>query len=414
MDALLFIPVAVILVGAYFLLRLRFFIFRPKKMCSDIVALVKKPRALKSLSLALAGTLGVGNIIGVAVGIGIGGAGSVFWLALSAIPAAAIKYSESILASSEGEGCGMMSVMCSTLGSRGERMASIYAFLLVLLAFFMGAGLQCASFAEVGSLLFGIPAGLIGVALIIPVIPILFLGISRIKSVTAVFVSTASVLYIVMSLYVIFLHAGKIPEAFGLILSEAFTPDGIKGGVAGAVSLHALREGFCRGVLSNEAGLGTSSLAHEAESGYTPHEAGIVGVLEVVFDTAVLCPLTALMLLCAGDPSQPTASGYVFSAVKCGGVVFEYIFLASLFCFAFSTVVCWSSYGALSYSYLFGKKRGVFRFLFCLSLPLGAVLGSSSLVTLIDYITLPLAVLSMLTVMKNSDRVIALSEFRKY
>ncbi len=408
MNVLLLLPVSVISVGIYLLIKLRFFVIRPRALCKDVKTLLKKRGAFKNLCLALSGTLGVGNIVGVAVGLRIGGAGSVFWLVMSAIPAAVIKYAESTLAVFEGGRWGMMSVICESFPRSGRRISVIYAFLVLLLSFGMGAALQCASFSEVFGEIFNTPPVIFGLLLIIPTLPMLFLRASKIKDVTAVLVSTASIIYIFMSLFLIIQNGEQLPSVLREIADGAFNAEAVGGGVLGALSSHALREGFCRGILSNEAGLGTSALAHSSDVGYTAHEAGVVGVLEVVFDTAVLCPLSALVLLTSGIKDVESPVKYVFSAIGRGGAVFEYVFAVSVFLFAFSTVVCWISYGKCAHRYLYGKRIGSFPFVFLLSLPLGALSGSEFLVLMLDYVMLPMAVISMLTVMKNSDKVIKL------
>ncbi len=412
MNVLFLIPVTVIAVGSYLLFRLGFFIFRPRRLVSDVRGLLRKRGALRNMMLALAGTLGVGNIVGVAVGLRIGGAGSVFWLVISAIPAAVIKYAESSLATADSAHFGMMSVIEASFPRTGARMASIYAFFVLLLSFTMGAALQCASFSEVFSVIFNTPAVVFGILLAVAALPILFFGASGIKKATTVFVTTAALVYIFAALYLIFLGRHELPSAVSAIINGAFDIDAVGGGALGALTSRALREGFCRGILSNEAGLGTSALAHSGEVGYTPHEAGLVGVIEVILDTAVLCPLTALVLLTLGDRSAHGATEYIFSAVRAGGAVCEYAFAASLFCFAFSTVICWIAYGSSAYSYLYGAGRVKFRIIFAASLIVGSLVGSSFVVFTVDYIMLPLAVISMLTVMKSSDRVASLYRSR--
>lgn len=394
------------------LVRLRFFIFRPKTLFCEVRGLLGKNGAFKNLCLALSGTLGVGNIVGVAVGLKIGGAGSVFWLMLSAVPAAVIKYSESTLAASGG-GKGMMCVIESSFNKMGRGAARVYAFFALLLSIFMGAGLQCASFTEIFGSLFGISEFFPLVIIFIPTVLVMFFGTAKIKNFTALSVSTASVVYVFSSLYLIFLGRSNLPSALADIFACAFTTRATVGGVGAALVTHALREGFCRGILSNEAGLGTSAMAHATDARYTPHEAGLIGVLEVIFDTAILCPLSALMLLTSGDARLHDPIAYVLSAIEKGGDAIEYLFAVSIFCFAFSTVICWISYGSLAFSYLFGKRGGVFAFLFLLALPVGTIMGASLLVSLIDYVMLPLAVICAVTLIKNSDRAVRLYRSKK-
>ncbi len=410
MDVLLFIPVAVTLVGVYLLVRLHFLPLRPIKLFGDTRKLLKKKGAFGSLSLALAGTLGVGNIVGVSVGLISGGAGSVFWLVISAIPAAAIKYCESVLAvGSKSELPGMMGVM-SPSPRTGHALASLYALLVLLLSFFMGAAFQSASFAETFGEVFEVSPSLFGPLMLVPTLPILFFDVKKVKDVTAVLVSAASVCYVFMAIYIIFLFRENIPDAVRSIFTSAFTARAGFGGAVGATVMHTVREGFCRGILSNESGLGTSSLAHGSEALYSPHGAGVVGVLEVIFDTVILCPLTALMLLVGAVGDYSSSVEFLLSAIRPAGAAFEYLFVVSVFLFAYSTVVCWSAYGKTCFSFLFPKGVFLFRVIFALFVLFGASMGSRLSVTVIDYLMLPIAALSLFTVIKSSDRAVALSK----
>ena len=411
MDILFLIPILVITVGLYLAVRLRFFYLLPRRFFGELARLLSKRGALKNLSLALAGTLGVGNIVGVAVGIKVGGAGSVFWLALSAIPAAAIKYAESSLAL-DSCGRGVIDSVRSAFPRGGRILSPVYAACVLVLALFMGAGLQSAAFSSTLSSLIPISHLATGLALMILALPFVFFGVSRVKDATALFVSSATVVYVALAIGVIFISRDRLPSAVGEIVRGAFEPRAPIGGALGFLTNTALKEGFLRGILSNEAGLGTSSLAHAEGSEYTPHEAGLIGITEVFADTLVLCPLTALMLLSAGGPTAPDAASYVLSAIERGGAVSEYLFAASLFFFAFSTVISWSTYGRVACISLSRRLLTPFRVAFLASVVLGAVLGAEALVMAVDLSMLPLAVISLSTVIKSSDRVIALSESR--
>lgn len=413
MNIMLIIPVLVAVVGAYLCFKVGFFFLNPKRMLRDIAALLSRRGAVKNLSLALAGTLGVGNIVGVAVGIRIGGAGSVFWLMLSAIPAAAIKYAESSLAL-DSCGRGVIDSSKRAFPRIGRVLSPLYAVFVLALALAMGAGLQSASFASTFSALLPVSELTLGVALMLLALPFVLFGVSRVKDATALFVSAASLVYIALAGAVIFISRENVPSAVRAVFEGAFRNDAALGGFLGALSSRALKEGFLRGILSNEAGLGTSSLAHSEDSEYTPHEAGVVGVLEVFADTLVLCPLTALMLLAAGDTGEESAVGYVLSAVRVGGAVAEYLFAAALFFFAFSTVICWGTYGRTACLAFAPRLEWLFRAAFLAAVAVGAVLGAEALVGAVDVIMLPLAVISLLTVIKGSDRAAALSECGKH
>lgn len=404
------IPLLVIFAGIYISCKVRFFYLNPKIMLKSLGGILSKHGALGSLSLALAGTLGVGNIIGVAVGIRVGGAGSVFWLVLSAVPACAIKYAESALAADCASHSGMTGLIKSTFGRFGSASALIYSLFTVLLSLFMGAGLQSASFTSTLASLVPVSHLSIGIVLVILALPFVFFGMQRIKNATSLFVAAATSLYIILALIVIFPAREALPSVFCLIFTEVFNGSAAAGGVLGFSVSYALKEGFLRGILSNEAGLGTSSLAHADSACYTPHEAGVIGVLEVVCDTVILCPLTALMLLVAGDGTAPDAVSYVLSAVRRGGTIAEYLFAVALFFFAFSTVICWATYGRVACKSTFSQLEIPFRIAFLVFVLLGALTGAEMLVGAVDFIMLPLAVISISAVIKSSDRVSTLSE----
>lgn len=402
------IPIAVCLVGTVLLFKLGGKIFLPWRFFRDAARLLKKKGGAKNLSLALAGTLGVGNVVGVAVGIEVGGAGSVFWLAVSAVPCAVIKYAESSLALDFG-GFGMASVSRESFPRFGAAVSSVYTVSLLILSLTMGAGLQSAAVSESLGKLFGAPPLLFAILLAVLALAVMLFGRKRIRDVTSVLVPAAAIIYVLLAVFSIAANSEKIPDALRAVAEGAFTRDAALGGCLGTVLSLSFREGFLRGILSNEAGLGTSSIAHSEGSSYTPHEAGIVGILEVTCDTLLLCPLTALMLLVSGDPSSPGAVEYLFSAT--GGGVFGCLALAvSVFFFAFSTVVSWIFYGSGAQERSFPRLGILFKFLFLVFLLLGGALGSRAFVGAVDLIMIPLAAISLATVLKNSDRAVTLSE----
>ena len=412
MNILLLIPILVCITGVYLLFKIKFFFLNPKRFSKEVGGLLGKEGAVGNLSLALAGTLGVGNVIGVSAGILVGGAGSVFWLIVSAIPAAAIKYAESSLAR-DSQGAGVITSSRAAFPRLGKILSPIYALFAVLLAFFMGAGLQSASLTSVISSLLPVSRITLGIALAVVTLPFIFFGAKIAKGAAALFVFAASAIYIFISLYLIILNRENLPSAVHAIFKGAFTGRGVLGGFLGTFTSLAFREGFLRGILSNEAGLGTSAFAHDESAGYTPHGAGVVGILEVYADTLVLCPLTALVLLTATDSDNLGAVDFVLSAISKGGAVFEYLFAVSLFFFAFCTVICWGCYGKV----ICGTSHPAFLKIFTVTFPVsvifGALFGAEFFIVATDLVMLPLAVISLLTVIKSSDRVKTLSESDK-
>lgn len=415
MNFILFLPPIVTLAGTYMLCKTDFFfIFHPFRTAAKLLSPLKDKSARRSLSLALAGTLGIGNIVGVAVGIIVGGAGSVFWLLVSALFAMVLKYSETSLAAGfkvGGHG-GMAIVIKNSFSKFGTPLSKIYAFLCLMLSLVMGAALQSAAVAECALDALGVPGKAFGVIFVALVLISVAGGACVIERITVVVIPLAAAAYLALTLFVIGENFSRLPDVFRLIISSAFSAKSIGGGVFGFFTSVGMREGFARGLLSNEAGAGTSSMAHSRASLH-PAAAGLLGMCEVLFDTVLLCLITALAILL----SVPNPSSYsdgmslVFESI---GSVFGrtsgYLLLFSIFSFAYSTVICWYYYGCECKSFLFPKSRIPLLPIYLLSVYLGFVVSLNSFVYIADLVLLSLTVLSVSAVMKNSDRIAALSE----
>lgn len=414
MDFRLVLPLAVTLFGTYLLFKLKFFfILHPVKTSRNILSAVKEGEGVKGLCLALAGTLGVGNIIGVAVGISVGGAGSVLWLLFSSVFATVLKYSESTLGAecSECGHGGMSYVIRNAFLKTGVPLSIIYAVLCLLLAFFMGAALQSASAVECIGESFGISRTMLAPVLIFLLVPALLKGADRIESITAIVIPLSTLIYIFLSLSAIIKGIEHIPEVLSSVVRDAFCPRGAAGGLLGFFSSVAVREGFARGLLSNEAGAGTSAAAHSRANGNAVH-AGLFGMCEVFFDTVLLCTLTALAILVTfpcGLPKDPVtlvlgSVGSVF------GIASEYLVSLLIFSFAYATVVCWYFYGSECTVFLFGKRPLWFMPLFLFFVAVGCLFSVGSFVLISDLVLLLLTLLSSSAVIKSSDRLVNLSE----
>ena len=421
----LLLPLIITVAGAFFLIKLRaFFIFHPIRVLKLIISSFEdnSKSALRSLSLALAGTLGVGNIIGVAVGIMIGGAGSVFWLLISSVFAAVLKYSESLLAvenmqkSGERRG-GMMYLIKTSFGRASRPLSIVYAIASILLAFVMGAALQSNAIYTAAGYFCDVPKLLIAAA----VLTLSFLSVKNggemIEKITVVLIPVTTVAYIVMSLFVIFLHIGSLPSVLVEIVNSAFEPFAAGGGIFGFLCSKCLFEGYARGILSNEAGAGTSTLAHAREGSASPCRVGALGMCEVLFDTVILCMLTAFSILLSIEniKEYESAAALVydaFSSVLSGA--FSLPLFLSIISFAFSTVICWYYYGErCSYFVFGGRGRSAYFALFLISVALGVYFNTECVVRLADILLLILSLISVSALIKNSDRVKALSESEK-
>ena len=412
------LPIVLLLSGGYFLIRLRaFFITHPIKTFKALAAHCREEGkgAYVRMSLALAGTLGVGNVTGVAVGILVGGAGSVFWLFLSALFSAPLKYAESVAVLSVGgaekKSGGMLPVIEKSHPLAGKTLAVLYAILSVCLALVMGSALQSASVFEGMREILGIGYARVLLCIFAFMLFFCIFGPSeRISRVTAVLIPIAMIMYAFICIVTIFYNFSRLPMALCVVFENAFTLRAVGGGAVGIAVRSPLREGFLRGLLSNEAGAGTSAYAHaDGRKKHTVSE-GILGMLEVVFDTVLLCMLTAFsILLSVEDPSAfDSGMALLCSAFSFAlGRAYAPLLLASVFLFALSTSVCWYEYGRIALRYL-GKHAGGLYFLSYLAcLFFGAFLRSERLVPICDAVFFFLCPISLFALIKSSAAICA-------
>lgn len=331
----------------------------------------------QAVCTALAGTVGTGNIAGVAGAIALGGPGAVFWMWCSALLGMCTKFSEVTLAvhfrekNKHGDWVGgPMYYIKNGLSKKWHFLATLYAILGILTVFGTGNATQVNTIvASIDSALvnmglidqasMGLKLG-IGIVIAILVAIVLVGGVKRIGSVTEKLVPFMALLYIVLGLGVIILNIGEVPGVFKAIFAGAFSPRGITGGIVGSMFM-AMKRGFSRGIFSNEAGLGTGSIAHAAAHVDDPVEQGYFGVFEVFVDTVVICTLTALIVLIgAGDSIQYGVAAGAELTIKgftntYGGWV-SVVTAIAMCCFAFSTILGWGLYGTRCIEFLVGSK----------------------------------------------------------
>ena len=332
----------------------------------------------QAVCTALAGTIGTGNIAGVAGAIAIGGPGAVFWMWCSALLGMCTKFSEVTLAvhfrekNSEGDWVGgPMYYIKNGLGKNWRFLAYIYAVLGVLTVFGTGNATQVNTItAAIDSALINFGAAedvsglgtvnlIIGIIIAILIGLVLIGGLKRIGSVTEKLIPFMALLYIVLSLGVIVLNIKAVPGVFADIVRGAFTPSGVTGGVVGSMFL-SMKKGVSRGIFSNEAGLGTGSIAHAASDTKDPVQQGFFGVFEVFMDTIVVCTMTALVILTSGvninygqaAGAELTISGFTSTY---GGWI-TILTAVAMCCFAFSTILGWGLYGTRCLEFLLGSK----------------------------------------------------------
>lgn len=397
------VPAALMLAGAYFGWLLRFFHLRhPMKILRSLSENDRSDgiSAFGASMMALAGTLGVGNIVGVSSALFLGGPGAVFWMWISAFASMLLKYAEIVLAVKYRRNDGMrnhggaMYYIKAALG--GGRAASIVAGIFCVLCIFnvlgMGAMIQMNAAADVLYGVMNVPyftTGAVGAILALFAVSSGALFLSKI---TNKLVPVMSALYIVMSLCVIFKNAGALSGVFGMIFSDAFSYESAAGGVVGFLFSRALRYGSMRGLLSNEAGCGTAPIAYAASNEKSPAKQGFWGIFEVFFDTIVLCTMTAIVVLISyGDPRVKESAGTVMMTVKAFstslGEPAAYVLAAAVFMFAFATVICFAGYGLECVGYFSNSRAAgtVFLCVYFFFIVFGAVAAPAFVWDLTDF-----------------------------
>ncbi|MEW5945598.1 MAG: sodium:alanine symporter family protein [bacterium] len=337
----------------------------------------------QAVTVAMGGTVGVGNIAGVATAIALGGPGAVFWMWVSGFLGMATKFGEVALGihyrvREEGGPMagGPMHYIKRGMGGGFTFLAATFSFFGALAALGIGNMVQSNSVAE-GFAKFGVPRIYTGLFLVVAVGLVTVGGIKRIAQVAMVFVPFMCVLYFLGCLGVIVYHAAALPAAFALIFSRAFTPAAAAGGFAGATMMQALRYGVARGVFSNEAGLGSAPIAHA--TAMTPHPVaqGMWGVMEVFIDTIVICTATALAIMASGTwTSGKTGAELTMLAFDrtYAGEIGSLIVAVSMIMTAYDTNLAWCFYGETCASFLFGKgSRPLYRVLWLPFVAAGAI-----------------------------------------
>lgn len=401
------VPVFLFVAAVFFTIRLSLGnpLLHPIKMLRPLF-FAKKSSGVspaRAVLLALAGTLGVGNIVGVAGAVAMGGAGAVFWMWVSAAFAMILKYAEVVLAVSHrrvrnGEHYGgTMYYMkdCFDLGKRkmtGRIFASIFSILCIINAYCMGSVIQSNAISEALFGIFGVPHIYVGIAVAVFAGFVFFGRASKIFSITEKVVPFVCLLYFIMSLAVIVISFGRIPEILSEIFYDAFHFDSAAGGVIGFFLSRSLRFGTIRGLFSNEAGCGTAPTAHAASDTDSAPEQGFLGILEVFIDTMALCTMTAFVILLNKESIyayQDNPIMMVFSAFSSSlGQISGPLLCLSIALFAFATIICWGYYGRECVFYFSGSKtlRNLYFAFYILFLVIGANVSSSAVWGVTDFI----------------------------
>lgn len=399
-------PATIILIlccGIYFTVKTGFFQIRHfkdvivKTIFSGIKKRARKVSSFQALSAALAGTIGTGNIAGVATSIALGGPGAVFWMVVSAFFGMMTKYAEVLLAvkfrtkSNNGDfSGGPMYYMEKGLGLRS--LGIIFAILLALSAFGIGNMVQSNSVSAALSDSFGIKNSASGIFLTLICFFVIIGGAKKILSATEIIVPVMALFYMAGTIIFLIINYKNIPTAFSSIISDAFSFSKISGGVSGFAISKAVKYGIARGVFTNEAGLGSSPVAHASADTNDPSEQGLWGIFEVFFDTVVMCTLTALVILTADGGKIATSglSGIELTIKSFESIFGEFggIFISfSIIFFAVATILGWALYGEKAILYLTKENKTalfVYKILYISAIYIGSIMSLDTVWTLSD------------------------------
>ena len=423
-------PLIVLLVGTGILLTVRLSLIQVVRLPQALRLILRaKSRGLgdissfKALCVALAATIGTGNIVGVATAVQVGGPGAIFWMWTAAFFGMATKYAEGLLAvkyretDARGEiAGGPMYYIRRGMGEKYRPLAAFFAAATVLVAFFgIGTFPQVNAIVDSVELSFGVPRLYTDIALTLVIAAITIGGLKSIAAVAARVIPFMAALYVVICLGIILAHLGEIPGAIALILDGAFTGTAAAGGFAGSTVMMAMKNGIARGVFSNESGLGSAPIAAAAAKTNEPAEQGLVSMTGTFIDTIIICSMTGLVLVLTdawnGDTAGAAMTGAAFTSFY--GAVGGALLTVSLALFAFTTILGWNYYGERAVVYLAGRGGILpYRVVFIVLIALGAFLKLEAIWILADIVNGLMAIPNLIALLALSGVVVR--ETRKY
>ena len=410
------VPAVLILAGVFFVIFLSGRpLFNPIKLFKTMLGGKKSEdnensvSPFRSMTMALAGTLGVGNIVGVAGAIALGGFGAIFWMWMTALAAMILKYAEIVLAVAyrktdlNGDRHGGAVYYIRGVFEKmkmlrtGKFLAVVFGVLCILNSLSTGCIVQVNAVSSAMKGVLNIPTWVSGGALLILTALVVTKGSKKISGLTEWLVPLMSVGYIIISVAVMIICRDRLPSVLSMIFKEAFNFRSTAGGVLGFLTSDALRYGSMRGLLSNEAGCGTAPFAHATSRVDEPAEQGVWGIFEVFADTILLCTMTAAVIILNYDDCVAYSSDGVMMTVRAFSSVLGegagYFLCLAVFLFAYATVICWAQYGIECVTYLTdgmaerAKKWGRWGYIaaFCACTFVGAVVAPSEVWTLADF-----------------------------
>ena len=415
------LPIFIFVCGFILTIKYGSFIFLKPKKIVDVLTTKGEKKGIspfKTAMLALASTLGVGNIVGVATAIYAGGPGAVFWLTLSAFVAMSLKYGEVVLAmkyrtenGGEYRG-GAMYYMRDCL--KNKRLSVLFAILCIVNALTVGNIVQINAVSESFSTVFSVKPIYLGIVLAVVVFLSVYKGTKQVSDITSKVIPVITAVYIILSLYIILINYNRLYEIAVLIFENAFSLKSAVGGIGGYVIVRAVRYGVARGIMSNEAGSGTSPIAHAKSNLESPVEQGFWGIFEVFADTVIMCNLTAFVVLFSYneyvmekglDGMSLVIASYSKYAGKYAGVLIA----ISVLLFAYATVICQGFYGSECVYFLSEKPRyrNTFILVYCVLIIYGAIASSELIWSITDFNV------SLMTVINTTCIMLCSGEIKK-
>ena len=405
-------PILPVFLGLSGIILLFYFRFKPitkiKKLIQSTDNNAKKSESIKSLFLGLSGTLGVGNIAGVAAAIAVGGSGSVFWMWFFGLLAMVIKYSEVVLSAKYNSEESGGAANYIDKGLRSKCLAGVYSILIIITSISVGNVVQSSAASESLNVCFQIPKIQTGVIIAIVTLLLVYGGRERVSRFSSAVIPILCLAYVIISIAIIISNISLIPEITLDIISNAFNAESCGGGFLGIMTSKAFRFGASRGVLSNEAGCGTICYAHSNSSG-SPAKQGVWGMMEVFIDTILLCTLTAFVVLIYKDSLQGKDNGMMVAISAyghIGDIGSKFIGISSAI-FALASIVCWSYYGLCALDYLKAKKNTRILYLFVYSITgiVGSIFAPKLVWEISDLVISALAIYNLTFVLLLSKEV---------
>ncbi len=382
-----------------------------------------------ALMMALASTIGTGNIVGVAAAMSLGGPGALFWMIISAFFGMTTKFAECMLAvkyrrkNKRGEMCGgpMYTIEHAFSGKKaGRLLACMFAFFAVIASFGIGSLTQGNAISDALSIIFRMPDSLSGILLAVSVFAVIFGGIQNIAGVSAIIVPIMAAGYMLMCCFVLLGNCRNLPESIGIIIYMAFSPKAVGGGLCGSITVsmfHAMRFGIARGCFSNEAGMGSAAISAAAAASDDPAGQGYINMTGTFWDTIVVCTLTGLCIVSSGMLGQTDPStGLCYTGLALTAAAFEtvlgpfarYALCLSIMLFAFSTILGWEYQGEKAFEYLAGNSRcnTAYRIAFALAAYAGATAPLQAAWCFSDIANALMCVPNLICLLALSDEIV--------